>query len=78
MGKYLSIAVDGSGNVHISYYNDTNDDLKYATNTGGSWTAETVDGDIYVGRYTSIAVDGRGRGTYYHDDTSGDLKYARQ
>jgi hypothetical protein len=43
--------------VHISYYDATNDDLKYATNASGSWVFQPVDTAGYVGEYTSIALD---------------------
>ena len=35
VGRHMSIALDSSDNVHISYYDAfLNDDLKYATNNG--------------------------------------------
>lgn len=40
--------------ARISYYDDTNQDLKYAVKSGGSWTLETVDTTGCVGRYTSL------------------------
>ena len=63
------------GKVHISYYDDYNGDLKYATNGTESWVTTTVDsGD--VGLYTSIAVDTSGKAHIsYFDDYNGDLKY---
>ena len=41
---------------HISYYDATNDDLKYAAKSGGSWTLETVDATGRVGTYTSLGL----------------------
>jgi subtilisin family serine protease len=56
-GLYSSIVLDSSDAVHISYHDDTNADLKYATNSSGSWITETLDSDGNVGSFTSIAVD---------------------
>ena len=79
VGRYTSLAVDSNNRLHISYYDYTNHDLKYATNASGSWTVETVDTVGDVGMYTSIAVDSNDKiHISYHDDTTGDgtLKYA--
>ena len=70
VGYYTSIALDTSGKAHISYCDDTNDDLKYATNGSGSWVTTTVDSGGDVGRYTSIALDTSGKAHIsYYDDT---------
>jgi hypothetical protein len=42
-GDYSSIGIDSSDKVHISYYNSDKKDLKYATNTSGSWQTSTID-----------------------------------
>ncbi len=47
-----SIAIDSLDKVHISY---NLGDLKYATNTSGSWVIETVDSE--GGTHPSIAMD---------------------
>jgi hypothetical protein len=57
MNWNISIAVDSSNNVHISYYDVTNNDLKYATNSSGSWVTEIVNSGEYGGKYNSIATD---------------------
>jgi hypothetical protein len=63
--------------VHIGYYDDTNGDLRYATDASGTWVTETVDRWGDVGLYSSIAVDSSDRVHIgYYDDTNGDLRYA--
>ena len=79
VGRYSSIATDSSRKLHISYYDSTNLDLKYATNASGSWVTTTVDSAGSVGSYTSIALDSSGKAHIsYRDNTNyyGDLKYA--
>jgi len=77
LGMYTSLAVDSSGDVHISYYDVDNKDLKYATYDGSSWTISTVDSTGDVGQYTSIAIDSNDDlHISYLDNTNADLKYA--
>ena len=53
-GDYSDLAIDSSGQVHVSYFHELEADLKYAVGFDNTWTIETVDGD-----------DGRYRG--YHN-----------
>jgi hypothetical protein len=89
VGRYSSIAyVPGSSGPHISYYDLTNGNLKYATligfggNCGNAsrYRCETVDSSQHdVGLYTSIAVGSNGVPYIsYYDATSGNLKYAKK
>lgn len=82
VGKHTSIAIDNTGGVHISYYDEDYRDLKYAYWNGLSWLIETVDayGDQGgVGTYTSIAVDMYMRPHIaYMSEKYDDLKYARK
>jgi hypothetical protein len=77
VGEYTSIAVDSENKVHISYYDDTNFDLKYGTNETGTWITETVDSADNVGSYTSIALDSD-NAVYisYYDGSNRYLKYS--
>jgi len=77
IGGHTSISLDSNGYPHISYFDETNYDLKYAYFDGSSWQIETVDSEGYVGIYTSLSLDS---GDYphisYRDETNYDLKYA--
>ena len=65
------------GKAHISYYDYTNVDLKYATNARAAWVTTTVDSNGYVGWYTSIALDTAGKAHIsYYNNTNDDLRYA--
>ncbi|UCE27052.1 MAG: T9SS type A sorting domain-containing protein, partial [Candidatus Coatesbacteria bacterium] len=76
--RYTSIALDTSGNPHISY-NDgyLNDDLKYAYHDGSSWQLESIDTMGVVGINTSLALDASDSAYIsYYDATNENLKYA--
>ncbi len=81
-GQYASLALDASGNPRISYFDETNKDLKYAWSDdgGNTWPAgkiKTVDSTGYTGYYTSLALDASGNPRIsYYDVTNYDLKYA--
>lgn len=83
VGLYASLALSGTGRLHVTYWDLTNADLKYATcavscATGANWQAVTVDDSGSVGSSTSLALDASG-GLHvsYSDNTNGNLRYAR-
>src|SRR4030042_3712719 len=76
-GLYNSIAIDAAGNLHISYYDSVNGNIKYAHTPNGSWSISTVDFNGDVGSYSSLAVNSSGFPQIsYYDKTNGNLKYA--
>ncbi|MHC1680336.1 MAG: fibronectin type III domain-containing protein [Methanomassiliicoccales archaeon] len=77
LGRFTSIALDANGKVHISYLDDTDYDLKYATNVNGHWETTFVDTSGYKGFGSSIALDSKGHAYIaYSDGTNNRLKYA--
>ena len=77
VGTYASLGLDSNGKAHIAYYDGSNGDLKYASNSTGSWQIETIDSVGDVGRYAAIALDSNDNPHIaYTDVTNWALKYA--
>ena len=58
VGMYSSIVVDTDNDkVHISYYDESNKELKYAYKEDTSWHPQTVDNSGNNGKYSSIALN---------------------
>ena len=77
VGQYASLALDNSDSPHISYYDASNSDLKYAMWNGSSWNIQTVDSS--GGIYTSLALDSSDAphiNYSYYDGLNYELKYA--
>jgi hypothetical protein len=81
VGEWTSLQLNGANPV-VSYYDNTNGDLKLATCTAGcasatpTWQIVTVDGGGDVGRYGSLQLNAGNPVISYHDATNLDLKLA--
>jgi hypothetical protein len=79
VGKYSSIVYDEvESQVHISYYDETNQRLLLASGISGAWTAgQVIDDTANMGKYSSLAVDLAGKlHVSYYNTTDKDLQYA--
>jgi len=79
VGWFSSVALDSADNPHISYYDETNKDLKYAYWNGSAWVKETLQSTGDVGMYTSLKIYAptNTRHMCYYDATNGALWYAQ-
>ncbi len=86
VGQFNSIALDSSNYVHIAYFDDSDDDLKYVWYDGSNWNIEIIDGaegndtdDGHVGYYASLKLDSNNYPHIaYYDNTNRILKYAHK
>jgi hypothetical protein len=81
LGEYTSLAIDGTGQPRITYYDRGAGTLKYATMNESAWIIQTIDAVGVAGPQSSlnssIKLDSSGNPRIaYHDETNGTLKYA--
>jgi len=81
VGRYSSISVLGDGSIGISYYDESNGDVRFARNslkTGlGTWTFGTPDSGINLGTFTSLVrLYNNSLAIAYRDEANGYLKCA--
>ena len=77
VGKYCSLAVDSENHIHVSYYNATKGDLKYAFFDGSNWNNQIVDQSGDVGLWSDVVVetDSNIPHILYYDNTQQEWKY---
>ena len=76
VGKFTSLAVDGDDNLHVGYYDETRQALRYGFRSagGGRWYTMEVDAS---GGYESLAVDKEGHPHFvYAGPNESGLRYA--
>ncbi len=79
LGASLSFAIDGSGVRHLAYGDDTNGDLRYATDASGSWVATAIDSEGVTGLGANLVLGPEGRPVIsYWDQTNESFRLARQ
>jgi hypothetical protein len=79
----VSLALDGTGAAHISYYHQRDPvlggRLKYAHSTAKGWEIEVVDESTWLGEFNSIAVDSKNvPHISYFEYTNGQVRYAHR
>ena len=57
VGQQSSLVIDSQDHLHVTYYDNGNSALRYATNTSGSWVFTNLDIEGSVGLFSSIALD---------------------
>src|SRR6185295_303147 len=63
VGKSASLVIDGEGNFHVGYFDETQHALRYAfrDKADGRWFKMEVPSTAPASEYLSLAVDGKGQ-----------------
>lgn len=80
VGKYCSCVIDDAGVIHVSYFDETNFNLKYAKRTSTGWQTQTVEDSFDLdGQYTSIGINPVSHlpAISYYDLSESSLKFAQ-
>lgn len=76
-GYQLSLALDSSGNPHISYYDKSKKALRYVSWNGTDWNTETVQASGDVGKFSSLAINANDQPFIgYYDVMDRELRFA--
>ena len=75
IGQYASIVLDANNKAHISYYQEGNREIKYASNSTGIWKSEIVTGSSGSIGFSSIAIDSSSN-AHISYKTNLEIKYA--
>jgi uncharacterized repeat protein (TIGR01451 family) len=76
-----SLALDGAGQPHVTYWDGSNSAVRYAWRDALGWHVETVEGGegFWLGGGTSLDLDGEGRPhVAYVDRSHKELKHAHR
>ncbi|MBP1702127.1 MAG: exported protein of unknown function [Chloroflexi bacterium] len=77
VGLYTSLATNQAGKGMITYFDETNDDVKIAQGWGPTWQLGILDGSNSIGPYSSAKYNSKSEPQIaYYDLTNGDLKFA--
>ncbi|MFL2957167.1 MAG: putative Ig domain-containing protein [Candidatus Thalassarchaeaceae archaeon] len=77
IGLYSDIDLDSDGNPHISYFDATNNQIKYAKFDGTSWTITVITTVGSASSHTSIVLDDLDKAhVAYRNSNNGNLEMA--
>lgn len=82
VGTNSSLIVLANGNAAVAYYDATNQELRFAERSAGTWSDSLIDADgsgtsTDVGQYPGLIEFGSGLGVSYSDRTNSELRFAR-